>query len=298
MFIITAGTLLPGTAEIFDYESPSRSGTNYLSAQFRAWIPESTPRLNGALVVVPENNADGRPHAETGAFRSWAERNGFAVIGCFFTGSENQYYSEARGGSGQALIEALRAFSDLSDRRELFRAHLLIYGFSTGAQFAYGMACEEPDRVISFIADKGIYFTSRPRGDTYEVPGLFIVGEDDPTPSGEKTRKLFSSAREREALWALVELPGEAHQWSSDRRLDTLLKFFEAAASLRLADKNPTLDLEKVNPWDGIFLEQSKGAIVSGEERKPARDALFSWLPNRPTAESLLSLRSSKRSKR
>lgn len=276
------------SAATYDFKAEPRRGANYLSAEFRCWIPDSTKPLAGALVIVPGNNEDGREAVTTDSYQSWCREMNFALVGCFFTGDDNHYYSTARGGSGLALIDALRSFSDQSGRRELFDAHMALIGFSTGAQFVFTFACDKPDRVLGFVANKLVYPTARPIGATYDTPGLFIVGEEDETPSGENTLKVFKNGRDRRALWAVSTAFGQKHVDDSKRLAPFFLEYLKAVASLRLEEINPNLSMERLQPWDGVFLHRETGERISGEERSAAADPDLNWLPGAEIADQLM----------
>ena len=280
--------VLTSRASTFDYRAELRRSANYLTAEFRCWIPESSKPLAGALVILPGNNIDGREATDVNAYRSWCQEMNFALIGCFFTGDQQHYYSNARGGSGLALIDAVRSFSDQSDRRELYNGHLALIGFSTGAQFVFSFACDEPERVLGFVANKLVYPTARPIGGTYDTPGLFVVGEEDETPSETNTLKIFNEGRDRRALWAVSTAFGQAHADDSQKLAPLFLDYLKAVADLRLNESNPSLDLERLQSWDGIFIHRETGAFVPGEERLASGNPELNWLPGKEIAEKII----------
>ena len=62
-------------------------------------------------------------------------------------------------GSGQALIEAINELSETSDHPELSKSPLAFWGISAGGQFSYEFACWKPERIITFVLNKGgIYY--------------------------------------------------------------------------------------------------------------------------------------------
>ena len=160
-------------------------GANYDKAEFRLWYPDNARFLRAVLVLVPGSNADGRPDVGDRFWQAFASRNDVVLIGCRFTDKPHdeafiENYANAAQGSGQALLDALTAFSRRSDHPELANAPLLLWGMSTGGEFNYEFTAWKPERVVAFVVNKGgIYFSALLPEAARHVPGLLFVGEED-----------------------------------------------------------------------------------------------------------------------
>ncbi|MGF1678914.1 MAG: hypothetical protein ACFCUX_06945 [Candidatus Methylacidiphilales bacterium] len=275
-------------AAVWDYEKPPRAGDNFQSASFRCLTPDNSQPVKAVLILLPALNTDGRDAVKKlGTYQKLVANHNLAVMGCFFTGSEDMDYTQARNGSGLALIEAVRSFSDQSGRRELFNAHFVLIGLSAGAQLAHSFACDRPERVVAFIADKGVYFNGRPLGATYDVPAMFHVGGQDTTPSPANSLKAFEAGRARGALWAYHTSPNEKHIAALPTAQRAFAAFLDSILTARIKE-NPIQPLERLRAFDGVFLDLNSGATVSGENRAAELNPSLSWLPNTTTANLLI----------
>jgi hypothetical protein len=276
---------LTATAEIYEYSATPRGSANYLTADFRCWIPQTDKPLAGVLVIVPQQDTDGREKAEAVLYQQRCAKWNFALVGCYFTGGESKFYSNPRGGSGLALKAALRSFSDQSGKRELFNANIAVMGLSTGAQFAFGIACTDASNVIAFVSNKGVYFQARPVGATYDVPGLFIIGANDPTKSQENTEKVFKQGRDRGALWALTTAAGQEHEQGGSQTLNLMLNYLDACITARIDPERPSNPLEKLKVWEGTLLNRTNATIAPSDDRKAERNSDLNWFPDLKAAE-------------
>jgi len=286
--VITLGLLTSIStiqAKTYDFVPKARSGNNYLQAAFRCWMPETEDPLRGALVVLAGQNADGREFADDSTLRSQCQKWNFALIGCYFTGDANHFYSEARQGSGLALQNALRSFSDQSGKREVSNLPMALVGFSTGAQFAFSMTCFKSKDVIAFVADKGVFFTSRADSGTYDTPGLFIVGEKDAdTDSVKNTTNLFKRAKGRRALWALHTEIGKPHQPAHSQVQAIYLDFIDGVITTRMDPSRPFTKPKKIRSDAGNYLHRSTGEVTDRDNRKAESSPEWSWIPSEELA--------------
>ena len=99
-----------------------------------------------------------------------------ALVGCHFedkSPSSAEWYADASGGSGQALLEALEGFG-------LGAPPLLLWGFSAGGEFNYEFTCWRPDKVKVFVVNKGgFYYTALAPEAARQVPGIWFIGGAD-----------------------------------------------------------------------------------------------------------------------
>lgn len=276
-------------AKTYDYVPTARGGSNYLEAGFRCWIPDSDETLRGVLVVLAGQNSDGRDYTGDKTLRSKCQEWNFALVGCYFKGDADHYYSEARRGSGLALQNALRDFSDQTGKRELNNAPMVLMGFSTGAQFAFGMTCFKSNDVIAFVADKGAFYTSRPDAGTFRTPGLFIVGEkDQDTKSIENTRKMFLRGKERRALWAMHAEKRASHKPADKKVRDIMLDYLDSVIQLRTDPKAPYANPERIRSDAGFFVERQSGEITTRSNREAESSPAWSWLPDEKLAQTII----------
>jgi hypothetical protein len=136
------------------------AGANYDKAEFRLWHPDSARVLRAVLVLVPGSNEDGRSDVGDRFWQAFADRNDLALVGCRFTDKPHdeafiENYANAGQGSGQALLDALTAFSKRSNHPELANAPLLLWGMSAGVEFNYEFTAWKAERVAAFVVNKG-----------------------------------------------------------------------------------------------------------------------------------------------
>jgi len=275
-------------SKTYDFSSPPRGSVNYLKAEFRCWIPETSDPLRGVLVVIPGQNADGRDYADNSSFQEKCQEWNFALIGCHFTGNTDRYYSEARGGSGRALEDAMRDFSDQSGKRELANAPMVLFGFSAGAQFAHSMTSFKSNDVIAFVADKGVYYTSRSDAGTYRTPALFLIGEDDTkTESHQNTLKLFTRGKSQRALWAMHTEMDRAHQPASSSINEHLFDFVASVVETRMDAERPFAKPTRVRADAGFYLNRETGEMANRSDRSAESSPDWSWFPTQELAEKI-----------
>jgi len=191
-------------AEVFDAAIKPVGSDNFLLAEFRCYLPPAVDPVRGVAVLVPAYNEDGRNLAADPAWTTFADKNQVALLACHFQGDAGHDYSNARRGSGQALVRVLRDLSVQTRRRELGNANFMLWGVSSGAQFAATMAMEKPDRTLGFVAVLGAYWLSAD-AQARKVPGLFISSRDQADGAVDRTRKHFTDSRTLGANWAYFE---------------------------------------------------------------------------------------------
>jgi dienelactone hydrolase len=203
-------------------------GANYDKAEFRLWYPDNATFLRAVLVLVPGANADGRSDVGDRFWQAFASRNDVALIGCLFTDKLHdealiENYANAAQGSGQALLDALTAFSKRSGHPELANAPLLLWGMSAGGEFNYELTAWKPERVVAFVANKGgIYFSALLPAAARHVPGFLFVGAQDLEWRKRIIAGLFAVNRRAGALWAFAEEPNVGHVVGRSQEMATI----------------------------------------------------------------------------
>ncbi|MEM6821363.1 MAG: hypothetical protein AAF558_05425 [Verrucomicrobiota bacterium] len=298
LFWVTESSL--ANTERYYYQATPSPSDNFTQAAFSCWIPKEispSEKIRGVMVVIPSQDADGRDAIKDSSYKKKCKEWKFALVGCYFKGGKGKFYSSVKGGSGRALRDAFKDFSTQSDRRELYDPKMVLIGFSAGAQFAYSMACDRPEDVIAFCANKGVFFTSRALGSTYRTPGLFITNEGDETESLKNTKKIFKDGRGRDAHWAHASRKGGSHKFGNKNTKSFILTFIEETFPLRIKETNPSLSLERLRFDEGFFVDAS-GKILPGDNRKLERDPEVSWVASELLAEELVEFSSSKAKKK
>jgi hypothetical protein len=115
---------------------------------------------------------------------AFASRYDIALIGCHFAdkphGELVESYANAAQDSGQALLDAIVAFSSRSGHPELANAPLLLWGMSAGGEFNYEFTAWDLSAWLRSLQTKVAFifllFCRRLRAGS---PGLLFVGEED-----------------------------------------------------------------------------------------------------------------------
>jgi poly(3-hydroxybutyrate) depolymerase len=267
-------------------------GKNFDKALFRLWYPDRLKSINGVVIMVPGSNGDGRGMVSDSLWRSFAVKNGFALLACFFTdpgntGSFIEKYVNVSMGSGQALLDVLGKFASVSGHEELESTPMLLWGMSAGGQFNYEFACWRPERILAFVVNKGgIYYTALAPDATRVVPGILFTGEKDLEARNDIIKGLFSLNRRAGALWIFAPEPGIAHEVGQSARLACV--FFNEVITSRMDFGRKTGGRAALKT-----LKESEGLIGDHKNHKifPAANlAKFeypvSWFPGKSTAEA------------
>ncbi len=279
-------------AQDIKWEIKPQAADSFTKAVFRIWIPENIKTLRGLLVLMPGWNTDGLPLADQEIWRTFARKNNFALVTGFLQSEEvsfksfkwiNRCYWMAELGSGKALIDALKKFSELAGRPGIENLPMLIRGYSAGGQFSYSFACYAPERIMGFVSIKGVYYFSKASVRTREVPAVFILGENDHYKQIPRVMRLFNQNRSRNAPWAAAVEPDAGHEIGNSD--DLVLPFLNALIEKRLEDgKTHYKDMKPLRPSDGWLGDLKTYDIFpykeySGDIRKAA------WLPDKNAAE-------------
>jgi hypothetical protein len=268
------------------------AGNNYEKAIFRLWYPDELKIIKGIAVIVPGSNSDGRGQVSDTIWQEFAQKHGFALLGCWYKDYETtdtfiEKYANVSKGSGQALIDVINKFSITSGHSELLKAPLILWGASAGGQFNYEFVCWRPERVIAFIVNKGgIYYTALAPQEARTVPGILFIGEKDLEARNDIIKGLFSMNRRAGALWIYAPEPEVGHEFVQSKKLAII--FFDEIIPLRFSDNfqyddNKTLKILKES--DGLIGDHKNHTISLASEIKKY-DYPVSWFPSRITAEA------------
>jgi dienelactone hydrolase len=286
---IASAQVIPGKS----FDQAMYPGANYDKAEFRLWYPEQVKSFRAALVIVPGSNADGRSDTNDRFWQTFANRHDIALIGCHFADKAHdefvEKYANAAQGSGQALLEALVAFSSYTDHPELANVPLLLWGMSAGGEFNYEFTAWKPERVAAFIVNKGgVYFSALLPAAARRVPGLLFIGEQDLEWRKRVITGLFALNRRGGALWALVEEPKVGHLVGRSQEMAVV--FFDAILSLRVGSSESVAHLVKLGERSGIVAELAQGSLQRPSDN-PDPNRLTAWFPTERVAHAWRSLR-------
>ncbi|MBN1820134.1 MAG: hypothetical protein JXR31_11220 [Prolixibacteraceae bacterium] len=272
---------LNSISQISDVSIPF--GQNFENADFRFWIPDSDSKIKALLVIVPGHNYDGRDAIYDKIWQGFAQENNLGLVACYFKDHENASiaYREASKGSGQALLDAIQRIAAETGKKEWVDLPLILWGHSAGGQFNYEFACWKPEKVLTFIVNKGgFYHTAIAPEATRKIPAIFFMGENDLYYRKDMIKGIYSVNRRLGAIWTLVEEKNTAHETGIS--IPFGLEYFKIIIPERLTAGNKLKDLSDANNYIGDW--ETKTIKSGKEDTNP--DVLSVWLPNASFAKA------------
>ena len=228
-------------------------GENFQLAEFRFWNPNLNDDYNGILVLTPGINRDGREAVLDKVWQKFATRHNLIIVASHFKNYEsnnNLRYRDASKGSGEILLKSIEKYSQEISNKNINELPLLLYGFSAGGQYNFEFASWKPERVISFVVNKGGYYdTAVTSSDTQKVPGIFFIGEDDLYYRNNLILGIYSANRSQGANWTLITEKDTKHSPKNSK--DLSISFFESIMTKRLKD-NKLVEINSDNPILGF----------------------------------------------
>ena len=229
-------------------------GKNYKLAEFRFWNPNLNDNYKGILVLNPGFNGDGRKAVLDPVWQKFATKHNLIIVASHFKNykkSERRpQYRDASKGSGDILLKSIEKYSKTISNKNIIQLPLLLFGFSAGGQFNYEFASWKPEKVISFVVNKGGYYsTAITSKETQKVPGIFIIGENDLYYRNNLILGIYSSNRSQGAIWTLITEKETKHAPKNSKALS--ISFFESIMPKRLSD-NKLIDIKSSNPILGF----------------------------------------------
>ncbi|MDA9888847.1 hypothetical protein N9D52_06740 [Flavobacteriaceae bacterium] len=228
-------------------------GENFQLAEFRFWNPNLNDDYKGILVLTPGINRDGREAVLDTVWQKFATKHNLIIVASHFKNYEsnnNLRYRDASKGSGEILLKSIEKYSQEISNKNINELPLLLYGFSAGGQYNFEFASWKPERVISFVVNKGGYYdTAVASSDTQKVPGIFFIGEDDLYYRNNLILGIYSANRSQGANWTLITEKDTKH--SPNNSKDLSISFFESIMTKRLID-NKLIEINSDNPILGF----------------------------------------------
>ena len=239
------------TAQIDDFSF--YDGENYQLAEFKFWNPNLNDDYKGILVLTPGINRDGREAVLDTVWQKFATKHNLIIVASHFKNYEsnnNLRYRDASKGSGDILLKSIEEYSQEISNISINELPLLLYGFSAGGQYNFEFASWKPERVISFVVNKGGYYdTAVTSIETQKVPGIFFIGEDDLYYRNNLILGIYSANRSQGANWTLINEKDTKHSPKNSK--DLSISFFESIMAKRLRD-NKLVDINSDNPILGF----------------------------------------------
>jgi len=273
-------------------EDSVMNGKNFQKAAFRLWIGPETKTIAGVIVLVPGSNGNGRNMVEKPEWQALAQKHHMALLAAHITDKPSanmaiEHYADVSQGSGQAMLDVLDLLADKSGHPELKKAPFAFWGMSAGGEFNYEFACWKPERVISFIVNKGgVYYTALASEATRKVPGVFLTGEIDNPYRNEIVEGIFSVNRRFGAQWIFAEEPGQGHEFAKSEAF--ALKYFDLIIPMRVKEALHSPGLAPL-PSLGYLASITTHEIME-DNVKPLPKGITSWFPSRQIAELWLTL--------
>lgn len=229
-------------------------GENYKLAEFRFWNPNLNDNYKGILVLTPGFNDDGRKAVLDSVWQKFATKHNLIIVASHFKDYQKLEgrppYRDASKGSGDILLKSIEKYSKTMSNENIIQLPLLLFGFSAGGQFNYEFASWKPEKVISFVVNKGGYYsTAVTSSETQKVPGIFFMGEDDNYYRNDMILGIYSANRSQGANWTLITEKETKHSPKNSKALS--ISFFESVMLKRLR-KNELIDINSNNPILGF----------------------------------------------
>jgi poly(3-hydroxybutyrate) depolymerase len=218
----------------------------------------------GTLILCPGHNGNGEGMVNESEWNDFARRQNLNLVGLSFASNDNPQdsgYFKPETGAGGVLLTGLR---------QAFGSRLgpvFLYGFSRGAQFAYGFAHWKPDLVLAWCAYSATEWDN-PAQESREPRGIIACGDQD-EPNYSTAALQFLKGRSMGKPWTWVSLADTGHVRSVP--LETFARAYFASILLHPSGAGIWLDVD------------TKAPLVA--EQVQEHPTLASWLPDEKVAE-------------
>lgn len=266
-------TALAAQTSVYQYAVSVGDRTAYL------WVPPACPAVRGVLMSLA--NLTERRWLEDATIRTVASQECLGTI-WIGPGSDTFVNADMQFGSGEALLQMLRDFAQISGFPEVAFAPVIPMGHSAHGQFAWKFAKWAPDRTIAAIPIKTVPLP--PDLHLSGVPLLYIVGETTEWPQYRDGRPgdrdffwpvVQESAvqlrqSDPDSLIAVATEPGGGHfDWSA-AQAKLIALYIQKACQFRLPPHPSQSGIAKLRPLrvtDG-WLTDARG--MAPDRRPPA----------------------------
>jgi hypothetical protein len=265
---------------------------NFDIAEFALWVPKpgDVSKLKAILVLAHHSNSNALGLAYEKEWQDFARANDVALMAVHLENldpniSLDDLYSDARNGSGAALIMALEAITARNNISTVATLPFLFRGYSAGGMFSYNFSAFKPDRVIAFANIRGWYMnptTTINNG----IPGLFMIAELDTEKHeniipAQRMKEIVQAKRKQNAVWSYAIEPHVDH-FDNLTKSDSLLRLFLASAlKMRVqSGSNVLLPVTETSGWLGNH--DSKAVFPYATYPQTKNEA--AWLIDEPFA--------------
>jgi hypothetical protein len=302
-------TLLGG--KYYEVSVPPTGSAQYISADYRLWVPKDVQTLRGLIVKQhgcggDSSTALGLNHANDLQWQALALKHQLALLGTKYPTdyqTKNRYPDDPcnswgliERGSEKAFLTALDKLAQKSQHPELAKVPWALWGYSGGADWSMQMAQKYSERTIAVVAARGgaalvsgiessLIFNAKIEPAFLGVPVLFALGEKDShaEESIEMPQKIFNRYRKEGALWAIAVESDAGHETADTRML--AIPFLDAILSMRLTAGDGMLrTIDSTQGWLANPVTNTIAPIAeyNGNSLEAA------WLPNEETARKWL----------
>lgn len=228
------------------YKVFSKSTDNFDVAEFRLWLPKND--ISAIIVLCHSRNSNGLGLALSSKWQEYAIAKNLGLLAVHFKSST---YTDAAGGSGDALLNALEKITTKHNVPKINELPFLMRGYSAGGTFSYHFSEFKPNRVICFAnirGANGFGFNSS----TKNIPGLILTGELESSRVDAIRDLILPERRNLNHLLGFAVEPNTGHYGSLGNSDALVRTFFSAALTQRLSEGTNQLNtITENNGWLG-----------------------------------------------
>ena len=245
-------------------------GSNYTAYPHATslWIPPDVAVIRGVIIIPNGVDGDARGIVTNTFWQTLARMYGFALMGTrgYVCYDGNFAGTVSVDTEVPVLLSDFAWYATDSGHPEVANLPMIITGWSACGQVAYGINTKIPERVITFIANKGGNYIQPPLvAAALKTPSLGVAGELD---GQEAIKNNFEIHRPKGAIWAVAF---EEDAWHKEGNVNGVwYTFFDHAIRARLPAGVPPLtgpvtllDLPETSGW--LAAEPTGSSGLSGK---------------------------------
>ena len=217
-------------------------GDNFDLAEFKIWVPEDANNLKAVLILSNHANGGSFGWLSLEEWRNYARAEKLALMAIHVkTTTADGFYTNASGGSGDALIKALDTITYKNNLKDVNKLPFLMQGYSAGGVFSYYFSNFKPDRVIAFVNIRGgaVGLTADTNNN---IPGLMLLGENDALSRNQNMGAVVLSKRDKGGAFSYAIEPEVDHFGNLGPSWELTRAFFSVALDKRLTSGSNTLN--------------------------------------------------------
>ena len=264
------------------YEVFPTVSDNFVRAKFRLWVPDIPEEPRAILILGTSYNGSSLGLVHSDVWQEYANQEKLVLL-TFYLKSDDTggYYANASGGSGAALLKALKAITDKHNLPNVNDLPFLSRGYSAGGSFSYNMSEFLPDRVVAYANIRGSILSTVVTNK--DVPGLMIMGEFDNDTGIKNVINTVIYHRQVGGVICFALEPNVDHFGGLNNADKLIRQFFSFALEKRLSGTSSQLNvIPESSGWLG---ENNVYEYFLFDEYTAEKD-FASWLINEEFAES------------